>query len=134
MAASRRTALVTLSRHYYASWARNGDLALRLAQETVELAQRCGDQAIETEALLRYGQELFGQGWFDVAETVLAAGYDLATAAGLPILAALSLERQASILEKVGSWLDDGGQINGIGRFGQWGHGPEPSGEAEQGS
>ena len=47
---------------------------------------------------------------------------------------ALEEERQASILEKVGSWLDDGGQINGIGRFGQWGHGPEPSGEAEQGS
>lgn len=46
----------------------------------------------------------------------------------------LEEERQASILEKVGSWLDDGGQINGIGRFGQWGHGPEPSDEAEQGS
>ncbi|MBX2999221.1 MAG: AAA family ATPase [Caldilineaceae bacterium] len=95
--ANRRTALLTLSRHYYASWLRDSNLALRLAQESVDLAQSCGDQAIETDALLRCGQELFGQGRFDAAAPVLADGYAKAMAAGLPTLAALSLERQASI-------------------------------------
>jgi hypothetical protein len=45
----------------------------------------------------------------------------------------LAEDRQASILERVESWLDGGGQINGIGRFGRWGHGPSASDEVEQG-
>ncbi len=46
----------------------------------------------------------------------------------------LGEERQAAILERVESWLDEGGQFNGIGRFGRWGHGADPSDEADQGS
>lgn len=46
----------------------------------------------------------------------------------------LGEERQASILERVQSWLDEGGQLDGVGRFGRWGHGPDSSDEADQGS
>jgi hypothetical protein len=51
----------------------------------------------------------------------------------------LSAERQASILERVQTWLDEGGQVGGRGwRFwGPGGHendGPDASDEANRGS
>lgn len=95
--AIRRAAVLTLSRHYRASWAGDSSLALCLAQEAAELAQSCGDQAIEAEALLRCGQELWAQGSLDAAQPILIEGYAKAMAAGLPALAGISLERQAQI-------------------------------------
>ena len=95
--ATRRQANLTLAEHYHRSWTGDSVRALALAQKAAELAQACGDEVIEAEALVGCVQQMWWQGRFDATQPLLTASYSKAIEAGLPNLAADSLALQAQV-------------------------------------
>ena len=93
----RRQAGLSLARHYYESYTGDRERALVLAQEALHLARSCGAQGIVAEALIRCANEFWEHGRFDEAQESLERSYSAAIAAGLPALAATSLELQAAL-------------------------------------
>ena len=95
--AIRRRAGLKLAQHYHQSLMGDRNRALELAQEAAVQAQNCADRPLESEALIRFGHELWGQGRFAEAQIAYEEGQAAAQAADLPSLVAESLERQAAL-------------------------------------
>ena len=95
--AIRRQANLILAEHYHRAWTGDSVRALALAQKAAALAQACGDEVIEAEALVGCIQQMWWQGRFDAAQPLLTASYTKALKAGLPNLAADSLALQAQV-------------------------------------
>jgi DNA-binding SARP family transcriptional activator len=95
--ATRRRANLALSDYYYKSWTGHSLPALDAGRLAVKLAQACRSQTIEAIALTRCGLELWRQGNFDAAQSMLAEGYTVAIASGPKTLTAENLEIQAQV-------------------------------------
>ncbi|MGB5052309.1 MAG: hypothetical protein WBO46_25390, partial [Caldilineaceae bacterium] len=95
--ATRRRAGLKLAQHYHESWTGDSGLALELVQEAVSYARTSGDGALQAEALMRAGHELWGYGRFSEAQALLEEAQNTALAVNLPTIAAQSLERQAAL-------------------------------------
>lgn len=95
--ATRRRAGLRLAQHYHQSWTGDSSLAVELVQEAVSCARSSGDVSLQAEALMRAGQEFWGQGRFTEAQALMEEAQHIALAAELPSLAAASLERQAAL-------------------------------------
>ena len=95
--AIRRRAGLMLARYYHEYSAGDRNRSLAIIEEVVSLARACSDTAIEAEALIECGLELWWKGDFDAAQTVLDEGYTKAMDGSLLALAARSLGVQAQL-------------------------------------
>ncbi len=95
--ALRRRAHSALARHRFLMATQTIPEARQPVEEATRYAQACGHPTLETHCRLAWGHLLWLTGELESAREQLAAAYELAMDAGLPILAANALERRAQI-------------------------------------